>query len=76
LPALRTAGYRQAWSHLSGDCDEAEMAAAARAATRQLAKRQLTWLRNWRAPLQAQIDPFTAVHGGLAETLIRRLKLH
>jgi tRNA dimethylallyltransferase len=75
LPALRTAGYRQAWAHLSGDCDATEMVAAAQAATRQLAKRQLTWLRSWRTPLQARIDPFTAARGGLAEALIRRLKL-
>lgn len=45
LPALRSVGYRQAWAHLEGDCDAATMRRRAIAATRQLAKRQLTWLR-------------------------------
>jgi len=45
LPALRAVGYRQAWEHLDGACDEAEFRNRAIHATRQLAKRQLTWLR-------------------------------
>ena len=45
LPALRSVGYRQAWAHLAGECDAATMRRRAIAATRQLAKRQLTWLR-------------------------------
>ena len=45
LPALRAVGYRQAWEHLDGACDAGEFRARAIAATRQLAKRQLTWLR-------------------------------
>lgn len=45
LPALRSVGYRQAWSHLAGDIGHGEMRRQAVAATRQLAKRQLTWLR-------------------------------
>jgi tRNA dimethylallyltransferase len=45
LPALRAVGYRQAWSHLAGATDFATFTAQAIAATRQLAKRQLTWLR-------------------------------
>ena len=47
LPALRAVGYRQAWQFLRGDCAHAEFVAAVLAATRQLAKRQLTWLRGW-----------------------------
>ncbi len=46
LPALRSVGYRQAWTHLSGACDFAAFRTAAIAATRQLAKRQMTWLRS------------------------------
>ena len=49
LPSMRAVGYRQAWSALeSGDL--ATLAASTSAATRQLAKRQLTWLRSmpWR----------------------------
>jgi tRNA dimethylallyltransferase len=45
LPALRAVGYRQAWEHLDGLADAATFRDAAIAATRQLAKRQLTWLR-------------------------------
>jgi len=44
-PAMRAVGYRQAWQHLEGMFDHAEMVRRAQAATRQLAKRQLTWLR-------------------------------
>ena len=49
LPSMRAVGYRQAWSALDGD-DIGPLAAKATAATRQLAKRQLTWLRSmpWR----------------------------
>jgi tRNA dimethylallyltransferase len=49
LPSMRAVGYRQAWSALDGD-DLGPLAASAGAATRQLAKRQLTWLRSmpWR----------------------------
>jgi tRNA dimethylallyltransferase len=48
LPALRAVGYRQAVEHLQGRHAYAEMRARAIAATRQLAKRQLTWLARWR----------------------------
>ncbi|TWI01077.1 tRNA dimethylallyltransferase [Luteimonas cucumeris] len=45
LPALRAVGYRQAWEHLDGATDAAAFRDQAIFATRQLAKRQLTWLR-------------------------------
>ncbi|HZX81889.1 MAG TPA: tRNA (adenosine(37)-N6)-dimethylallyltransferase MiaA [Lysobacter sp.] len=45
LPALRAVGYRQAWDHLDGAFDAAELRERGIHATRQLAKRQLTWLR-------------------------------
>lgn len=47
LPSIRAVGYRQLWSHLEGECDLATARLRAQAATRQLAKRQLTWLRSW-----------------------------
>ncbi|MEE4300878.1 MAG: tRNA (adenosine(37)-N6)-dimethylallyltransferase MiaA [Pseudomonadales bacterium] len=47
LPALRAVGYRQVWEYLEGERDAAELRARAVAATRQLARRQLTWLRRW-----------------------------
>ena len=45
LPALRAVGYRQAWEHLDGATSPAEFRDRAIFATRQLAKRQVTWLR-------------------------------
>jgi tRNA dimethylallyltransferase len=45
LPAIRSVGYRQIWEYLDGKVDCAEMRYKALAATRQLGKRQLTWLR-------------------------------
>ncbi|WP_254458201.1 tRNA (adenosine(37)-N6)-dimethylallyltransferase MiaA [Xanthomonas sacchari] len=69
LPAVRAVGYRQAWEYLEGAGDAADFRARAIAATRQLAKRQLTWLRGeqdarWFDPardagrLQAAVDAF------------------
>ncbi|HET6631636.1 MAG TPA: tRNA (adenosine(37)-N6)-dimethylallyltransferase MiaA [Rhodanobacteraceae bacterium] len=46
LPSMRAVGYRQAWRHLDGVTDAATFRAEALAATRQLAKRQVTWLRS------------------------------
>ena len=45
LPALKSVGYRQIWHYLSNRFDRATMVARVLAATRQLAKRQFTWLR-------------------------------
>jgi tRNA dimethylallyltransferase len=47
MPSMRCVGYRQAWEYLSGQCDHAIFLNKGVAATRQLAKRQLTWLRKW-----------------------------
>lgn len=47
MPSMRAVGYRQVWEYLEGAFDEATMKARAVAATRQLAKRQLTWLRSF-----------------------------
>jgi len=44
-PAMRAVGYRQLWVHLAGTCTLAEAVQRGIAATRQLAKRQLTWMR-------------------------------
>jgi tRNA dimethylallyltransferase len=46
LPAMRSVGYRQAWEFIDGRIDAATLRAKGVAATRQLAKRQLTWLRS------------------------------
>jgi tRNA dimethylallyltransferase len=48
LPAIRTVGYRQIWNYLGGKLTYAEMQERSIIATRQLAKRQMTWLRAWK----------------------------
>ncbi len=55
-PALRSVGYRQAWQHLEQATTLAQFRAATLAATRQLAKRQMTWLRSMSDAVR--IDPF------------------
>ncbi|MEW6990674.1 tRNA (adenosine(37)-N6)-dimethylallyltransferase MiaA [Colwelliaceae bacterium 6441] len=47
LPAIRCVGYRQMWQYLHNEYDYEQMIFKGVCATRQLAKRQLTWLRNW-----------------------------
>lgn len=47
LPAIRCVGYRQMWDYLEGRLSQDEMRFRGIVATRQLAKRQLTWLRSW-----------------------------
>lgn len=47
LPSIRSVGYRQIWDYLAGKITHEEMREQALAATRQLAKRQMTWLRPW-----------------------------
>ena len=56
LPSMRCVGYRQAWAHLNGATDRPTFVAQGIAATRQLAKRQLTWLRKL-AP-DGGLDPY------------------
>ncbi len=65
MPSMRAVGYRQAWQYLSGEYDLAEMRERSIAATRQLAKRQLTWLRGWHGlswvnTLNTQGNPLSA----------------
>ena len=47
MPSMRCVGYRQAWEFLEGTISEKQMRERALAATRQLAKRQMTWLRSF-----------------------------
>jgi tRNA dimethylallyltransferase len=58
LPALRSVGYRQAWEHLASGTPFEAFRAAGIAATRQLAKRQITWLRSMTDA--TTVDPFAA----------------
>ena len=52
LPSIRCVGYRQMWEYLRGDYNHDEMVFRGICATRQLAKRQITWLRGWTSPIQ------------------------
>ena len=63
MPSMRCVGYRQAWEYLCGNCSETEFIEAGIAATRQLAKRQITWIRGFQDVLR--IDPWSP--GGLAQ---------
>ncbi|WP_081194208.1 tRNA (adenosine(37)-N6)-dimethylallyltransferase MiaA [Halomonas sp. BC1] len=49
LPSMKSVGYRQVWEYLNGEYDRDELVSRGVIATRQLAKRQLTWLRSWPA---------------------------
>jgi tRNA dimethylallyltransferase len=73
--SMRAVGYRQVWQFLDGKLDRSELAEATVAATRQLAKRQLTWLRKfndalWYDPAQAST---LAAIGGQVESFMRTL---
>ncbi|WNN48166.1 tRNA (adenosine(37)-N6)-dimethylallyltransferase MiaA [Siccibacter colletis] len=48
MPSVRCVGYRQMWSYLEGEISHDEMVYRGICATRQLAKRQMTWLRGWK----------------------------
>ncbi|HXC40732.1 MAG TPA: tRNA (adenosine(37)-N6)-dimethylallyltransferase MiaA [Burkholderiales bacterium] len=67
LPSMRSVGYRQAWEHLEGRIGAAELRAQGIYATRQLAKRQLTWLRSMQNVarfdcLDAELAPRVLAH--------------
>lgn len=58
MPSVRCVGYRQVWSYLDGEVGYGQLVAQGVAATRQLAKRQITWLRSTQH--KAVVDPFQA----------------
>ena len=74
LPSMRAVGYRQAWEFLDGTSTAAEMRDKAIAATRQLAKRQLTWLRREDASVWYDLQK-SNVQDKLLSTLGESLKL-
>lgn len=65
LPSMRSVGYRQAWAHLAGEVDYDTFVAQGIAATRQLAKRQITWLR--RFAISNTVNPYDPAHHALAQ---------
>lgn len=56
LPSIRAVGYRQIWQYLAGEYAYKEMLERGIIATRQLAKRQITWLRKWPSQVVINID--------------------
>ncbi len=75
LPSMRCVGYRQAWRYLEGEISGAELFASGAAATRQLAKRQITWLRGWEgaATLDCRAPDLLDQVSGLVERDTRRM---
>lgn len=71
LPSMRAVGYRQAWEHLSRNTPFADFRAAGIAATRQLAKRQLTWLRS-----MVGVERFDPLESGAAAWLLEHARQH
>lgn len=69
LPAMRCVGYRQAWQYLDDVINESQLYDTGVAATRQLAKRQLTWLRS--TPNKLEID---CLSDGLVEQVMAAIK--
>lgn len=63
LPSIRAVGYRQVWDYLEQRMSYAEMAEKGVIATRQLAKRQFTWLRSWPDLCWFYTDAFQSVIG-------------
>jgi tRNA dimethylallyltransferase len=68
MPSMRAVGYRQVWEHLEGDYDKETLRQKAIVATRQLAKRQLTWLRSF--PDLLRLDPGGAQDPAIALHLL------
>ena len=69
LPAMRAVGYRQAWDTLEGEAPAATLEARGIAATRQLAKRQLTWLR-----AMPEVERFDCLRPELAAAVEARVE--
>lgn len=67
LPAIRAVGYRQVWDYLEGRLSKDEMVERGIIATRQLAKRQFTWLRGWENNPTASLNwLYTDTAGGIS----------
>lgn len=71
LPAIRTVGYRQIWNYLLNTSSYTEMQELAIIATRQLAKRQLTWLRSWQ-----ELNLFVSNDKENVKKIIGLIKIH
>jgi tRNA dimethylallyltransferase len=70
-PSMRAVGYRQLWSHLDGEFDLDTAVERARVATRQLAKRQMTWLRS-----EPEIEVLNPLEGRVFDTIAASVQRH
>lgn len=70
MPSVRAVGYRQAWDHLEGRLSRDEMIERGVIATRQLAKRQFTWLRGW----HEEIEWFDSLDPKRSDKLLKHLR--
>jgi tRNA dimethylallyltransferase len=68
LPSMRAVGYRQVWAYLQGELSYEEMVDRGIIATRQLAKRQLTWLRG-----EPDLELFDCQNSNLVEMVLKAL---
>jgi len=66
--AIRCVGYRQMWDYLAGHLDYTQMREKGIIATRQLAKRQLTWLRSW-----PNLQRFDSTSVNMVEQVLKKL---
>jgi tRNA dimethylallyltransferase len=76
MPSMRAVGYRQAWAYLDGEIDSKKLLETGIAATRQLAKRQLTWQRQFREhwPEYVEIDCLQAdVISAVREAMLAKM---
>ncbi len=71
MPSMRCVGYRQAWRYLDGEIGLAALREQGIAATRQLAKRQLTWLRAMK-----EVTEFDCLAEDLSEQVLAHLRQH
>ncbi|NKC00235.1 MAG: tRNA (adenosine(37)-N6)-dimethylallyltransferase MiaA [Pseudomonadales bacterium] len=72
LPSMRAVGYRQAWQHLAGVLTYGEFVADAATATRRLAKRQMTWLRQWQDLIPIESEAPEQIASVVVEQLGKR----
>jgi tRNA dimethylallyltransferase len=70
-PSMRAVGYRQLWSHLDAEFDLDTALERARVATRQLAKRQMTWLRS-----EPEIEVLNPLEGRVFDTIAASVQRH
>ncbi len=71
MPSMRCVGYRHAWQYLDGEIGLAALRERGVSATRQLAKRQLTWLRAMK-----EVTEFDCLAGDLSEQVLAHLRQH